>query len=84
MHYFKGGFMNKLSFALIGLIFLTFVGCTERRAADKKTAEATGDERKAIDLIKLQGYTETAKKGERQRYVLEKSTLYGEGTMIYQ
>jgi hypothetical protein len=76
--------MNKLLFALIGLIFLTFVGCTERIVVDNKTAAVTGDEKTAIDFINLQGYTVTAKKGERQRYVLEKSKLYGEGTMIYQ
>jgi hypothetical protein len=60
--------MRKLLFVLIGLIILTFSGCTKK---------ATGDEKTAEDFVKSKGYTITAGKGEVQKYVLDKSKLCG-------
>ena len=60
--------MRKLLLILIGLMLLSFVGCTPKVTGDEKTAE---------DFVKSQGYTVTARKGEIQKYILEKSKLYG-------
>lgn len=60
--------MKKVFFILIGLILITLAGCTEK---------ISGDERKAEAFVKSQGYIITARKGEIQKYILEKSKLYG-------
>lgn len=71
-----GNFMRKLLFVLIGLILLTFVGCSEK---------VTGAEKIAEDYVKSQGYNITDRKGEIQKYTLEKSKLYGATeTLLYQ
>lgn len=65
--------MKKILSLLIGIIF---IGCTPNITGDEKTAE---------DFIKSQGYTIIARKGEIQKYTLERSKLYGEiNTLEYQ
>lgn len=49
------------------MIFL-FMGCSKK---------VTGDEKKAEDYVKDQGYKITARKGEVQKYTLERNKLYG-------
>nr|WP_278247447.1 DUF4830 domain-containing protein [Clostridium beijerinckii] len=45
----------------------------------------TGDEKTAEDFVKSQGYTIIARKGEIQKYTLERSKLYGGiNTLEYQ
>ena len=60
--------MKKLLFILIGLMLLTFSGCTKKVIGDEKTAE---------EYVKAQGYKITSYKGEISKYILEKSKLYG-------
>jgi len=69
--------MRKLGSVLIGLlILLIFIGCTPNIIGDEKTSE---------DFVKSKGYTITTRKGEIQKYTLEKSKLYGgTGTIPYQ
>ncbi|WP_297423874.1 DUF4830 domain-containing protein [Clostridium sp.] len=68
--------MRKLLSVLIGLIIITFIGCTQNIIGDEKIAE---------DFVTSQGYTIIARKGEIQKYTLEKSKLYGgKGTIPYQ
>jgi len=68
--------MRKLLCVLIGLILITFIGCTQNIIGDEKTAE---------NFVKSQGYTIITRKGEIQKYTLEKSKLYGgTGTIPYQ
>lgn len=68
--------MKKIAFILIGLTLFTLLGCTSK---------VTGYEKIAEEYVKSQGYNITARKGEIQKYVLEKSKLYGgTGTIPYQ
>lgn len=87
--------MRKLLYILIGLIIITFIGCTQNIIGDENTIEVNqntdytkciiGDEKTAEDFVKSQGYTIITRKGEIQKYTLEKSKLYGgTGTIPYQ
>lgn len=68
--------MKKILSLLIGIIFIIFIGCTPNITGDEKTAE---------DFVKSQGYTIIARKGEIQKYTLERSKLYGGiNTLKYQ
>lgn len=68
--------MKKILSSLIGIIFIIFIGCTPNITGDEKTAE---------DFVKSQGYTIIARKGEIQKYTLERSKLYeGINTLEYQ
>ncbi|GLC30165.1 DUF4830 domain-containing protein [Clostridium omnivorum] len=60
--------MRKFSFILFTLILFIFSGCTRKITGDEKTAE---------DFVKSKGYKITARKGQIEKYVLEKSKLYG-------
>lgn len=60
--------MKKVLCILLGLLFLILVG-------DSKSI--TGDEKTAEDYVKSQGYNITARKGEIEKYTLEKSKLHG-------
>ncbi|EKQ57103.1 MULTISPECIES: DUF4830 domain-containing protein [unclassified Clostridium] len=60
--------MRKLVFILFTLMTFIFTGCTP---------QITGDEKIAEEFIKSKGYTITARKGQIQKYVLEKNKLYG-------
>jgi hypothetical protein len=62
--------MKRVLFILFVLMIFVFVGCTSQ-------IEITGDEKTAEDFIKAKGYTITARKGQIQKYVLEKNKLYG-------
>jgi len=63
-----GDFMRKLLFVLMGLLLFTCLGCTEKVVGEEKTAKS---------YVKSQGYKITSRKGEIQKYTLEKSKLYG-------
>ncbi|MVX67295.1 DUF4830 domain-containing protein [Clostridium chromiireducens] len=68
--------MKKILSLLIGMIFIIFIGCTSNITGDEKTAE---------DFVKSQGYTIITRKGEIQKYTLERSKLYGGiNTLEYQ
>ena len=68
--------MRKLLSVLIVLILLPIIGCR---------SNITGNEKISEDFVKSQGYTITTRKGETQKYTLEKSKLYGgTGTNPYQ
>lgn len=68
--------MRKFLLILIVLMLFSFVGCTQK---------ATGDEKTAEEFVKAQGYFITARKGTVDKYILEKSKLYGgPGTIPYQ
>jgi hypothetical protein len=60
--------MKKVVLILIGLIIVTFVGCTKKVTGDEKTAE---------EYVKAQGYKITSYNGEIQKYTLDKSKIYG-------
>jgi hypothetical protein len=60
--------MKKVIFILICIITFAVTGCAKK---------VTGDEKIAEDFIKSQGYKITSRKGEVERYVLEKSKLKG-------
>lgn len=49
-------------------MIFSFMGCSKK---------AIGDEKKAEEYVKDQGYKITARKGEVQKYTLEKNKLYG-------
>ncbi|WP_336776995.1 DUF4830 domain-containing protein, partial [Paenibacillus sp. MMO-58] len=53
---------------ILGLLFLILAGCGK---------EISGDEKKAEQYVKQQGYKVTSRKGEVQKYVLDKSKLFG-------
>jgi len=53
---------------LVGLVFLIFAGCSKDVAGDEKTAEQYVEDR---------GYKITSHKGETDKYLLDKSKLYG-------
>lgn len=59
--------MKKILFLLIALIIF-IIACTKRVTGDEKTAE---------NYVKSQGYKITSRKGEIQKYKLEKSKLCG-------
>lgn len=65
--------MRKLLFILFTLMNFVLSGCTPR---------ATGVEKIAEDYVKSEGYRITARKGEVEKYVLEKNKLYGEPKTI--
>lgn len=68
--------MRKLLCVLIVLILLPIIGCRSNISDNKKISE---------DFVKSQGYAITTRKGEIQKYTLEKSKLYGgTGTIPYQ
>lgn len=60
--------MKKIVFIFISIIIFTFVGCDKKVIGDEKTSE---------DYIKSKGYKITARSGEVERYLLEKSKLKG-------
>lgn len=60
--------MRKFLFILFTLILFIFSGCTPKITGAEKTAE---------DYVKSKGYKITARKGQIEKYVLEKSKLYG-------
>lgn len=60
--------MKKLLFILFVIMAFIISGCTPK---------ATGNEKTAKDFVKAKGYKITAEKGQIQKYVLEKSKLYG-------
>ncbi|WP_336785342.1 hypothetical protein [Paenibacillus sp. MMO-177] len=53
---------------ILGVFVLILAGCSK---------EISGDEKKAEQYVKQQGYKVTSRKGEVQRYVLDKSKLAG-------
>ena len=59
------------------LILLIMSGCN-------KVKVTTGDEKTAENYVKAQGYKITAYRGEIQKYILEKSMLFGPASMQYQ
>ncbi len=60
--------MKGLFCLVMGLILMLVAGCSQ---------SATGDAKTAADYVKFQGYEITARKGETEHYILEKSKLYG-------
>jgi len=60
--------MKKVLCILLGLLFLILVGYSKSITGYEKTAE---------DYVRSQGYNITARKGEIEKYTLEKSKLYG-------
>lgn len=66
--------MRKLLFVLIGFFLFTLVGCTKKTAGDENIAE---------NYVKSLGYKVIAHNGFN-KYTLDKSKLYGQGTMQYQ
>ena len=60
--------MRKLLLSLLTLMIFVLCGYA---------AQNSGDEKKAEKFVKSQGYTVIAQNGEVEKYVLEKSKLYG-------
>ncbi len=74
--------MRKLLFILFTLMIFVFSGCTPIIAGDEKIV---GDEKTAEDFVNSKGYSITARRGQVEKYVLEKDKLYGgTKTMPYQ
>jgi hypothetical protein len=74
--------MKKVLFILLGLMIFAFAGCARQFSVN---ANITGDEKAAEEVVKAQGYKITAYKGEVNKYILEKSNLYGSTeTLPYQ
>lgn len=68
--------MKKLLFILLTLVMFIFIGCNTK---------ITGEEKIAKDFVKSKGYIITSRKGEIQKYILEKNKLYdGAESMLYQ
>lgn len=65
--------MKKIFLILIGLMLFAFVGCSENIKENRKTAEYNMIE----SYIEAQGYKIISFIGEIDKYVLEKSKLYG-------
>lgn len=53
---------------ILGVLFLILTGCGNVVKGDEKTAE---------QYVEQQGYKITSRKGEVQKYILDKSKLYG-------
>ncbi|WP_426350265.1 hypothetical protein ACPWSR_03230 [Alloiococcus sp. CFN-8] len=62
---------------MITLILFIMSGCNKAKVT-------TGDEKKAEDYVKAEGYKITAYMGEIQKYILDKNMLFGPASMQYQ
>jgi hypothetical protein len=60
--------LKRLLCTILGLMLMISSGCSKGGTIDAKTAE---------DYVKTKGYIITDRKGEIQRYTLDKSKLYG-------